>query len=106
MSSRYASISNNHKLGTFSLGYGLSYSKNTWDFRYYDKFDAPPPTREPIKKSSNAIGLIFPTYLQLGEHFNVGVIYRPTFYRPKLNDKFKYEHLISIDFAWKIRVKK
>ncbi len=106
MSSRYGSISNNHRLGRFSLGYGLSYAKNTWDFRYYDRFDPPPPTREPVKKSSNAFGLIFPTYFQLGEHFNIGVTYRPTFYRPRMTDKFKYEHLISIDFAWKIRLKK
>lgn len=106
MSSKYVSISNNHKLGRFSLGYGLSYSRNIWDFRYYVNFDPPPPTREPVKKSSDAFGLIFPTYFLLGEYFNIGVVYRPTFYRPKMIDKFKYEHLISIDFAWKIRIKK
>lgn len=105
MSSRYISISNNHKLRRFTIGYGLSCAKNTWDFRYYDRFDPPPPTREPVKKSSNAFGLIFPTYFQVGEHFNIGVVYRPTFYRPNMVDKFKYEHLISIDFAWKIRLK-
>ena len=106
MSSRYASISNNHRLGRFSLGYGLSYARNTWDFRNYGNFDPPPPIKEPVKKSSNAFGLIFPTYFQQGKHFNMGVVYRPTFYRPKMTNKFKYEHLISIDFAWKIRIKK
>ncbi len=106
MSSRYASISNNHRLVRFSLGYGLSYAKNIWDFRYYDRFDPPPPTREPIKRSHNAIGLVFPTYFQLGDHFHFGVVYRPTFFRPNMTDKFNYEHLISFDFAWKIRVKK
>lgn len=106
MSSRYISISNNHKLRRFTIGYGLSYARNTWDFRYYDRFDPLPPTREPVKKSSNAFGLIFPTYFQVGEHFHIGVVYRPTFYRPTMIDKFKYEHLISIDFAWKIRLKK
>jgi hypothetical protein len=106
MSSRYISLSNNHRLRRFTIGYGLSYARNTWDFRYYDRFDPPPPTREPVKKSNNAFGLIFPTYFQLGEHFNIGVVYRPTFYRLNMTDKFKYEHLISIDFAWKIRIKK
>lgn len=106
MSSRYASISNNYKLGRFSLGYGLSYVKNTWDLRYYDRFDPPPPTRESVKKSSSSVGLIFPSYFKLGQYFNIGVIYRPTFYRPNMVNKFKYEHLISIDFAWKIRLKK
>ncbi len=101
MSSGYTSISNNHKLGRFCVGYGLSYTKNTWDFRYYDRFSPPPATREPIKRSHNAFGFIFPIYFQLGKYFNIGAVYRPTFYRPDLTEKFKYEHLISIDFAWK-----
>ncbi len=106
MSSRYISLSNNHKINRFSVGYGFSYARNTWDLRYYDRFDPFPPTREPVKKSHSAVGLIFPTYFQMGENFNIGVVYRPTFYRPDMTDKFKYEHLISIDFAWKIRLMK
>lgn len=43
---------------------------------------------------------------QRSEDFNIGIVYRPTFYRPDLINKFKYEHLISIDFAWKIRLMK
>jgi hypothetical protein len=106
MSSGYIGISNNHRVRRFTVGYGFSLARNTWDLRYYDTFDATPPTREPVKKSSTAIGLIFPTYFQLGEHFYVGVVYRPTFYRPGMKDKFKYEHVISIDFAWKVVLKK
>ena len=106
MNSLYISLSNNHRVKRFTFGYGLSYGRNTWDFIYTDRFDPPPPTREPVKKSHNAIGLIFPTYFQMREHFFIGVVYRPTFIRPDMPDKFVYEHLISIDFAWKIRIKK
>ena len=106
MNSWYISLSNNHKLRRFSVGYGLSYGKNTWSLGYSDWGDPPPPTRDPVTKSHNAFGLIFPTYFQCSEHFNIGVVYRPTFYRPNLTDKFSYEHLISIDFAWKISIKK
>lgn len=104
MSSRYLSISNNHKIKRFSVGYGLSYVRNTWDFRYYDWLDPEPPTREPIKKSNNAIGFIFSSYFQIGQNFNIGLVYRPTFVRPDSSPLFEYEHLISIDFAWKIRM--
>ena len=106
MNSLYISLSNNHRVRRFTFGYGLSYGRNTWDFIYTDRFDPPPPTREPVKKSHNAIGLIFPTYFQLREHFFIGAIYRPTFIRPNMQNKFVYEHLISIDFVWKIRIKK
>jgi len=106
MSSWYLGLSNNHKFGRFSVGYGLSFGRNTWDFRYYDRWDPPPPTRDPVTKRHYSLGLIFPTYFQMGEHFNIGVVYRPTFFRPSLTNKFAYEHLISVDFAWKIRIKK
>ena len=106
MSSWYISLSNNHKLWRFTAGYGLSFGKNIWDFGYYSWEEELPPTKAPITKSHYAFGLIFPIYFQLSEHFNIGVVYRPTFYRPNIADKFAYEHLISIDFAWKIRIKK
>ena len=109
MNSGYMSLSNNHKLGRFTVGYGLSYGRNTWKLSYYiinGLPPPPPPTRDPITKSHSAFGFIFPTYFQWREHFNIGIIYRPTFYRPTITNKFSYEHLISVDFAWKIRIKK
>lgn len=105
MSSAYFSLSNNHKIKRFSFGYGLSYVENTWDFRNYGE-DETAPTREPVKKTNNALGLIFSSYFQAIPHFYIGVIYRPTFLRLDIAPTFKYEHLISIDFAWKIRLKK
>lgn len=104
MSSLYISFSNNHRIGRFTLGYGLSYAKNIWDFRYYDSFDPAPPTRDQIKRSHSSFGLIFPSYFQFGEHFNMGIVYRPTFFRTNQPDNFEYEHVISVDFAWKIRL--
>jgi hypothetical protein len=106
MSSTYFSITDNFKFKRFSVGYGINYSKNTWDFRYYDRFDPPPPTRVPIKRKSESIGLTLNGYHQFGNHFHLGLIYRPTFLMVNPEVKFKYEHLISLDFAWKFRLKK
>jgi len=106
MSSWYINLSNNHRLGRFIVGYGLSFGRNIWDFGYYSWKDDLPPTKDPVTKSHYAFGLMLPAYFQLSEHFYIGVVYRPTFFRPNLTDKFVYEHLISIDFAWKIRIRK
>lgn len=106
MSTRYFSISNSHQFNWLTVGYGVSYGKNIWDHRYYDRFNPPPPTREPVKKENDALGIIFPVHFQTGEHFRIGFVYRPTFYRPGIPEPFVYEHLISIDFGWKIILKK
>lgn len=106
MSSAYVSVSNNHKINNFLIGYGLSYVRNTWDLRYYQWGQTEPITREPVKKSNNAIGFVFPAYYMPTEHFFVGVAYRPTLFRLSTENPFKYEHLISIDFGWKIKLKK
>ncbi|MDR0343401.1 MAG: hypothetical protein LBI49_09790, partial [Nocardiopsaceae bacterium] len=106
LSSLYISLSNNHKLGRFSIGYGLSYARNNWNFSYEDWGNPPPPTRDPVTKNHYTFGLVFPTYFQFRHWLNIGVVYRPTFYRPNMTDKFLYEHLISIDFACKLKLKK
>lgn len=106
MSSTYFSITDNYKYKRFNLGYGINYSKNTWDFRFYDRFDPPPSTRDPIKKTNESIGLTLNGYFQFGKHFFLGVIYKPTILVINPSVDLKYEHLISIDFAWKFRLKK
>ena len=109
MSTNYFSLSNNHKIGRFSIGYGLSFARNIWEYQKVNWiwFFIPwPNILDSVQKNHNTFGLIFPAYYQIGEYFNFGVVYRPTFYRPSMPDKFAYEHLISVDFAWKIRLKR
>ncbi|MEM6846253.1 MAG: hypothetical protein AAF632_28840 [Bacteroidota bacterium] len=104
MFSVYFNVSNNHRVSRFHLGYGLSYAINTWQLRYHDRFNAPPPTREPATKTSHALGAVVPAYVQLGEQFMIGVVYRPTFLRLNTNPMLAYEHLISLDFVWRVRL--
>ena len=104
--STFISISNNHKIKRFSVGYGFSFAQNTWNFKYSNWLNPPPPSHEPVRKSNHSFGMVFPVYFQTGEYFNLGIVYRPSFFRPDAINKFEYEHLISIDFAWKIRIKR
>ena len=105
MSSAYLSLSNNHIIRRFSLGYGIAYARNTWELRYAPKLDPPPPTRAPVKKSHYSLGLISSAYYQAGKRFNMGIIYRPGLLRFATGNHFQYEHLISLDLGWKIRLK-
>lgn len=105
MTSLYGSVSHQHRLRRLTLGYGVSFGENVWDLRYLDAFDAPPPTRDPVRRRSVVLGTVFPLYYQLGANFHLGLIYRPTFLQRSETSSFVYEHLVSLDFAWKIRMK-
>jgi hypothetical protein len=99
VSSTFLSISNNHVINRLSFGYGLSFSKNNWEFR--DKF-----IQENNKnKTSKAIGFVFPSYLRLSKHTQLGLVYRPSFYSQSQSNSFKYEHLISYELAYKFNLK-
>lgn len=93
---KYISISNNHQFYFLSAGYGLSFSQNVWKYYSLGSFD--------ITKKNYAFGFVFPVYLKLAPYFHLGFIYRPSFYRPYTSQPFKYEHLISIDLAWKFAI--
>ena len=101
MSSSYLTLSNNFHIKRFSVGYGLSFSRNTWKFVYHNRFNPPPPTREPVSKSSYGIGFTFPVRYQIGKTFAIGLHYRPTLFNFSGETAYRYEHLVSFDFGWR-----
>lgn len=102
----YMDILNVHKLNRSSFGYGLSIGKYNW-YHYKEIPDSANPYRiETAEKNHFSFGLPACVYFQTGRSFYIGLIYRPTLYRPSLPEKFKYEHSASIDFSWKIGLKK
>jgi len=99
----YFTLSNNHRVKNFIFGYGLSYAINYWNYSYNNYSgtpDLPPSTY--INKKYDSFGLIFPVYYFFNKYLGVGIEYRPSFFRPNLNDKFLYEHLISIELSTRI----
>jgi hypothetical protein len=109
------SLTDNWKTGHFTLGYGLNYAINQWRERIYywhnDNWSEMGYTpnidyEEDKHQTNHSLGFAFNTYYQFTKHFYVGVIYRPSVYRIFPQQQFRYEHLISIDMAWKISLHK
>lgn len=105
-SSTFISFTNNHRSKFFSIGYGLSYSHNSWILTYNIGYSFESNSSYLAQKyTNNTLGLMFTGYWLTKKSFSLGVIYRPNFIRFNISPTFKYEHLISIDLAWRIRLK-
>ena len=106
MSSEYISLTDNFQFRQFTAGYGINYSWNTWDLINSMKYYALTHSLGHISKSNQAIGMTFNEYYRFGKYFYVGLIYRPSIFKVYPVREFRYEHLISIDFAWKWNFRK
>ena len=104
-SSTFISLTNNHRFKFISLGYGLSYSHNSWTLTYNTGYSFETNPYVAKKYIDNTLGVMFTSYWLTKKSFSLGVIYRPNFIRLNTTPTFKYEHLISIDLAWRIRLK-
>jgi hypothetical protein len=102
MTSYAVDLTNNHVWRRFSLGYGLSYGMNRWDVRYFYDPEVPAPPRAPIERRGHSLGPVFPAHYALNERFAVGLVYRPYLYRFGAESGFRYEHVISVDIAWRL----
>lgn len=106
MRSQYIALSDNYRKNRFSFGYGISYAVNTWKLINSSDTTLQIPANSSLSISNRALGFIFSTYYQTGHRFNIGLIYRPTLINLHTEKSFNYEHLISLDLSWSIRVKK
>ncbi|MEZ4772011.1 MAG: hypothetical protein R3D00_02435 [Bacteroidia bacterium] len=102
--SSYFSITNNHQKNRITYGYGVNYSINTWAQGFRSLGDSVLSTRNQI--TNQAIGLTLNCYYRIGKSFNLGAIYRPTYFRQSKSLGSEYEHLISIELLWRIRLYK
>lgn len=92
-------LTNNHVRGRHSFGYGISYARHRWELEYYDDPTALPPTRDPVVRRSDSLGLVLLAHRALNERFSLGLIYRPSLYRTNAEVGFCYQHVISIELA-------
>ncbi|NVK28106.1 MAG: hypothetical protein HWE14_08680 [Flavobacteriia bacterium] len=98
-------LTNNHHIGErIVIGYGLSYAKNRYNYQDQRWMDTTITLNDGISKSHFSFGLAFSSYYRFSEHFHLGLIYRPTYYRFNTSEPLAYEHVISLDLAWKFRL--
>ena len=103
LSTAFISSTYNRVVGRFTLGIGLNYSNNLIARGSRSLGDTLVPNYSD-NRENRTIGFTTNGFYRLGKTFNVGVIYRPTFYNFKPNSAFKYDHLLSIEFNWRIRL--
>ena len=119
----YAGISNHHIIRKFHLGYGLNISQNVWlssqlysmdwgvaneDWRHsYEQNEDWKYSYKLIEKQrvTNNMGFYLSIYYPVYKTLNLGILYRPDFLRIDPVTKFIYQHAITLDVAWKIRLK-
>lgn len=114
----HITVSNNHRSKYFSLGYGISYAYTDWWRKKYlnnknplINIGADYSTRLGIMRQYEdrryaALGFVLNGYVYFFNSFTFGIIYKPTFVRLNsiMEKRFSYEHQISFDMAFKIRL--
>ena len=100
-----ANLSNNHLLlqKRLSLGYGLSYGYDTWNTIHHG-IAQEGEKQENIYRTSHSLGFVFPVYYYTRRSFYLGMVYRPMLVQFAHGAHFKYQHTISFDFGWRIRL--
>jgi len=110
LSTTYFNISDNFIKGRFSFGYGLNYSLNRWKewTRNFDNwngnFDSIGTTTSSRTIINKNIGLTFNSYYRIGKTIHVGLIYQPSVLNLNKKPEFIYEHLISLEVNWRIKL--
>jgi hypothetical protein len=93
-------LSHHHRFGRIAVGYGFLYQHYSWDRTTVLTEDYNGPYIQE-RSSYPAYGFSSSFYWQATRNFHMGVVYRPTYYRPGRAEELVYEHTLSIDFAWK-----
>lgn len=112
-------LTNSHKFGLFSVGYGLNLSRNMWSYYYIDNealreqyaergWEFPKPTHgtAPIKDAFWAVGPVLKTYVNLDPNVRMGLVYTPLIYSFGASNPWQYGHSITLDFKFSINLKK
>lgn len=93
-------VSNNHRFRRLSTGYGLVFAQNSWCVPFHYLI---PVFQQPVSKIHAAYGGMVSCSYQATDLLHVGVSYRPLFHRSEVSRGLIYEHVLGVDFTWKMR---
>ncbi|NVK05407.1 MAG: hypothetical protein HWD92_11310 [Flavobacteriia bacterium] len=98
------SFTNNHQVGVWSLGYGVSFVQKEFVQRISNGID--PWFGGFTTESTNydCLGLIGQGHLRLFRTLHAGLIFQPTFVRLGSADAFRMEHNLTFDILWRIPI--
>ncbi|MEQ9262496.1 MAG: hypothetical protein RLP14_04975 [Owenweeksia sp.] len=99
--SLFVNLTHGFRNQRFSHSHGLSLSRNIYKNTVWSDEPLQNQTTS-IYSTSNAFGLYFDVYIQLNNSFHLGVTYRPSVWRFSDGRSQAYEHLMSLDLAWKL----
>jgi len=92
----FGSIRNSHVIGSFDLGYGLSFSDLHWSkVTFGDTVNLDRSAR------STGIGCSLSAQYRLSRCLRFGILYQPTLLTANLTPSFNYQHYISVGLAWR-----
>jgi len=97
----YANIRYNYVIGSFDLGYGGSISKLIWARTTFgDTVN--------LNKHTQSIGFgpSLSAQYRIGNSFRLGLLYQPTLMSVDHSPAFNYQHYISVNLCWKIRLRR
>lgn len=100
----YGGLTKNIIKNRFTIGYGINYADNQWAEVIRGSSNNPLATDSLTEYSNKSLGVTLNTYYRLGKTANVGITYRPSLFNIEDNFSFLYEHLITIEFMWRVHL--
>jgi hypothetical protein len=99
----FGNIMNNHVIGSFDLGYGLSFSELLWE-----KMEVTDIYTVSVDRSvrNAGIGLSFSAQYRITQNLRFSILYQPTLLSVDSSPAFGYQHYISAGFAWRWRIRR
>ncbi len=89
-----------------SFGYGVAYSLTSWRLAYGHDAGTTPPARTPVTQSSVALGVMAAASFRVNKALSAGLSYRASLLGFHHGDAAPYEHVISFELAYPLRLRR